>query len=166
MKRLLYLAKNEMDESRFAVVRQVLEGQCTGQGGEKITLGQHVSRSTRGFDAMSVVLTVIRHVLTSGVSTTMCENFFSTSKSIFSEHRRSVSHRRQANLIKLTFENGLSRKFKEEWKDLLLGVFSRLNERYIENVFMFWTARLVEEQLCIVEYGRGIFVVLAYCLYH
>ncbi|KAI2658679.1 Zinc finger MYM-type protein 1 [Labeo rohita] len=52
-----------------------------------------------------------------------------TEMNVFSEHRRSMLHRRKAHLIKLAFENDLSRKFREEWKELLLRSFHSSKRR-------------------------------------
>lgn len=128
VKPLLDLTNTEMIESQFTVARQFCQTLCTGQD-EKITLVKLLSNYSSVFQAMPGVLTALKHSLTFGASTAMCENSFSTLKNVFSEHRRSMLHRRKAHLIKLAFENDLSRKFREEWKELLLRRFHSSKRR-------------------------------------
>ncbi|RXN04563.1 zinc finger MYM-type 1-like protein [Labeo rohita] len=128
VKPLLDLTNTEMVESQFTVARQFWQTLCTDQD-EKMTLVKLLSNYSSVFQAMPVVLTALKHALTFGASTAMCENSFSTLKNVFSEHRRSMLHRRKAHLIKLAFENDLSRKFREEWKELLLRRFHSSKRR-------------------------------------
>ncbi|KAL0146682.1 hypothetical protein M9458_058022 [Cirrhinus mrigala] len=128
VKRLLDLTNTEMVESQFTVARQFWQTLCTDQD-EKMTLVKLLSNYSSVFQAMPVVLTALKHALTFGASTAMCENSFSTLKNAFSEHRRGMLHRRKAHLIKLAFENDLSRKFREEWKELLLRRFHSSKRR-------------------------------------
>ncbi|KAJ4923106.1 hypothetical protein JOQ06_021350 [Pogonophryne albipinna] len=49
-----------------------------------------------------------------------------------SEHRRSMSHTRKANLIQLGFEKDLTKKCKNEWKDMLLRRFHSSGKRRLQ----------------------------------
>ncbi|KAL0151861.1 hypothetical protein M9458_052862, partial [Cirrhinus mrigala] len=89
--------KNFLDAGKFTVARQFWQTLCTDQD-EKMTLVKLLSNYSSVFQAMPVVLTALKHALTFGASTAMCENSFST-----------MLHRRKAHLIKLAFENDLSR---------------------------------------------------------
>ncbi|CAL8385144.1 unnamed protein product [Arctogadus glacialis] len=59
----------------------------------------------------------------------MSEKSFSKLKNVFSEHRRSMLHRRKAQLIQLAFEKDLTHKFTSEWKDMLMRRFSSEKRR-------------------------------------
>ena len=59
----------------------------------------------------------------------MCEKSFSKVKNVFSEHRRSMLHRRKARLIQLASEKDLTHKFTSEWKDMLTRRFSSEKRR-------------------------------------
>lgn len=123
---LLDLTKTEMVESQFTVACQFWQTRSTGQD-ENLTLVKLFTNYSGVFQAMPVVLSALKHALTFGASTAMCENSFSTLKNVFSEHRRSMLHSRKAHLIQL--ENDLSRKFREEWKELLLRRFHSSKRR-------------------------------------
>ncbi len=119
---LLDLTNTEMIESQFSIARQFWQTFCTGQD-QKITLVKLLSNYSSVVQAMPGVLTGLKHKLTFGASTAMCENSFWTLNYVFSEHRRIMLHRWKAHLIKLAFENDHSRKLREEWKELLLRRF-------------------------------------------
>ncbi|CAL8337226.1 unnamed protein product [Boreogadus saida] len=128
VKPLLDLTQTEMDEAQFIVARQFVRN----QDGETLTLGQLVSKYKDVFSAMPLVLMAFKHALTFGASTALCENSFSTLKNVFSEHRRSMLHRRKENLIRLAFENDLSKKFEDEWKDRLPRRFHNTPHRRLQ----------------------------------
>lgn len=129
---LLDLTKTEMNKSQFIVARAFIlqdmqerqDNMQERQDKNKVTLAELVSEWSSVLKSMPVVMTAFKHALTFGASTAMCENSFSTLKNVFSEHRRSMLHTRKANLIQLAFENDLSVKFRDEWKELLLRRFS------------------------------------------
>lgn len=60
----------------------------------------------------------------------MCENSFSTLRSVFSDHRRAMLHGRKAQLVQLGFERDLTRKCTAEWKDTVLRRFSNNSRRF------------------------------------
>ena len=124
---LLDLTKTEMNEPQFIVARSFLLQDM--QGKNIVTLGQFVKEYSSILKPMPVVMTAFKHALTFGASTATCENSFSTLKNVFSDHRRSMLHSRKANLIQLAFENDLSVKFRDEWKELLLRRFSSTKRR-------------------------------------
>ncbi len=132
VKPLLDLTKTEMVEAQFTVAREFLKNRCTGLDEEKLTLSELVAKESRVFSAMPAVMTAFKHALTFGASTAMCENSFSTLKRVFTEHRRSMLHKRKAHLIQLAFENDLSRKFKDEWKEMLLRRFNSSGKRRLQ----------------------------------
>ncbi|KAL7401257.1 hypothetical protein ABVT39_025600 [Epinephelus coioides] len=132
VKPLLVLANTDMVEAQFTVAQQFLKNRCTGQDEEKVTLSQLVAEESRVFSTMPAVMTVFKHALTFGASTAMCENSFSTLKNVFTEHRRSMLHKRKAHLIQLAFENDLSRKFKDESKEMLLRRFHLSGKRRLQ----------------------------------
>ncbi len=128
VKLLLDLTNTEMIQSQFTVARQFWQTFCTGQN-EKITLVKLLSNYSSVFQAMPGVLTALKLAVTFGALTAMCKNSFSMLKNVFSEHTRSMLHRRKAHLINLAFENYLSRKFREEWKEFLLRRFHSSKRR-------------------------------------
>ncbi|CAL9701671.1 unnamed protein product [Knipowitschia caucasica] len=132
VKPLLDLTNTEIIEGQFTVARDYLKNRCTGQDEEKVTLSQLVAKEYMVLSAMPAVMTAFKHALTFGASTAMCENSFSTLKNVFTEHRRSMLHKRKAHLIQLAFENDLSRKFKDEWKEMLLRRFHSSEKRRLQ----------------------------------
>ena len=122
----------DMAEAQCTVAREFLKSRCTGQGEEKVALSHLVAKESRVLSAMPAVTTACKHALTFGASTATCENSFSTLKNIFTEHRRSMLRRQKAHLIQLAFENDLSRKFKDEWKEMLLRRFHSSGKRRLQ----------------------------------
>ncbi|KAK0131577.1 hypothetical protein N1851_033753 [Merluccius polli] len=132
VKPLLDLTNTDMVEAQFTVAREFFKSRCTGQGEEKVTLSHLVAKESTVLSAMPVVMTAFKHALTFWASTATCENSFSMLKNIFTEHRRSMLHRRKAHLIQLAFENDLSRNFKDEWKEMLLRRFHLSGKRRLQ----------------------------------
>ena len=122
-----------MNVHQFIVAREFFLQQLQQrQDKNQVTLGLFVSENDAVLKSMPVVMTAFKHALTFGASTAMCENSFSTLKNVFSEHRRSMLHERKANLIQLAFENDLSIKFRDEWKETLLRRFNAEKKRRLQ----------------------------------
>lgn len=103
-----------------------------GLNEEKVTLSQLVAKEYMVLSATIAVMTAFKHALTFRAPTAMCQNSFSMFKNVFSEHRRSMLHRGKAHLIQLAFENDLSRKFKDERKEMLLRRFHSSGKRRLQ----------------------------------
>lgn len=124
---LLVLPGTDVVESEYSVAHEFLVKKITDtpvrpEDG-KWTIANILSTFNCALQAMPTVLIAYTLALTLGASTAMCENSFSTLKSVFSEHWRSMLHRRKAQLIQLAFEKDLTHKFKSEWKDTLMRRF-------------------------------------------
>lgn len=125
---LLELVGADVVESEYTVAREFLVRKMTDtpvppEDG-KWTIANILSTFNSALQAMSTVVRAYKLALTLGASTAACENSFSTLKSVFSEHRRSMLHKRKAQLIQLGFEKDLTHRFKSEWKDALMRRFS------------------------------------------
>ncbi|KAJ4926893.1 hypothetical protein JOQ06_014637 [Pogonophryne albipinna] len=115
---LLDLTGTEMKEAEFAVARQFLQEEMS-QSDKNWTTQDILRRYCEPLAAMPTVLETLKLSLTFGASTATCENSFSTLKNVFSEHRRSMLHKRKACLIQIAVEKDLTKKFTGEWKKRL-----------------------------------------------
>ncbi|KAF4096007.1 hypothetical protein G5714_023610 [Onychostoma macrolepis] len=132
VKPLLDLTNTPIVESEYTVAHQFLSMQMKDSfpaDGGKRTMKKVLQHFQKPLEAMPSVMMVLKHALTFGASTALCENYFSTLKNVLTEHRLSMLHRRKANLIKLTFEKDLTKKFREEWKDIVLRRFHSVAQR-------------------------------------
>ena len=130
---LLELVGADVVDSEYTVAREFLVKKMTDtpvppEDG-KWTIANILSTFSCALQAMPTVVRAYKLALTLGASTAACENSFSTLKSVFSEHRRSMLQKRKAQLIQLAFEKDLTHKFKSEWKDALMRRFSREKRR-------------------------------------
>ena len=84
----------------FAVqfLRARMDDTSTPDGG-RWTMEKVLKYLHQPLEAMPSVITVLKHALTFGASTALCENSFSTLKNVFSDHRQSMLHKRKANLM-------------------------------------------------------------------
>ncbi|MGH0161481.1 UNVERIFIED_CONTAM: hypothetical protein FKN15_047137 [Acipenser sinensis] len=115
VKPLLDLISGDFVEAEFTVARQFLQTEIARSGEEKWTRQSILDRYSGPLTAMPTVMMALKLGLPFGASMATCENSFSTLKNIFSEHRRSMLHRRKAQLIQLAFERDLTSKFRGEW---------------------------------------------------
>ncbi|XP_045917077.1 uncharacterized protein LOC123978021 [Micropterus dolomieu] len=116
VKPLLDLTNTPIVESEYTVAHQFLSMQMKDSSpasGGKWTMKKLLQHFQKPLVAMPSVMTALKHALTFGASTALCEN--TTLKKILTEHRLSMLHRRKANLIKLAFEKDLTKKFRDEW---------------------------------------------------
>lgn len=123
---LLQLTNTTAVDTEYAVARQFLHARMkdtTPPDGGEWTTRKVLQHLHRPLEAMPSVITALKHALTFGASTALCENSFSTLKNVFTDHRQSMLHQRKANLIKLAFEKDLTKKFREEWRDMVLRRF-------------------------------------------
>uniref|UniRef100_A0A1A8I409 HAT C-terminal dimerisation domain-containing protein n=1 Tax=Nothobranchius kuhntae TaxID=321403 RepID=A0A1A8I409_NOTKU len=135
IKPLLALTGTTVNEAEFVVARQrILKHTETFSppNEEKWTIKTVLHHFHSSLEAMPSVITAYKAALTLGASTALCENSFSTLKNVFSEHRRSMLHTREACLIQLAFEKDLTRKCKTEWKDRLLRRFHSSGKRRLQ----------------------------------
>lgn len=128
LKPLLDLSHTEINDTQFIIAREFVRS----QGGEPMTISELVTKHRTVFTAMPQVFAAFKQAMTFGASTAMCENSFSTLKRVFSDHRRSMLHGRKANLIRLAFENDLTRKFNGEWREVLLRRFNAASNRRLQ----------------------------------
>ncbi|XP_063039724.1 uncharacterized protein LOC134434959 [Engraulis encrasicolus] len=123
---LLALSNTTAVDTEFTVAKQFLHGRMEDtsppDGGEW-TARKVLKHFHPALEAMPGVITALKHALTFGASTAVCENSFSTLKNVFTDHRQSMLHKRKANLIKLAFEKDLTKKFRDEWRDAVLRRF-------------------------------------------
>ena len=115
---LLVLAGTDVVESEYSVAHEFLLKKMTDtpvppEDG-KCTIANILSTFNCALQPMPTVVTAYTVALPLGASTAMCENSFSTLKSVFSEHQHSTLHRCKAQLIQLAFEKDLTHKFKLE----------------------------------------------------
>ncbi|KAK0146220.1 hypothetical protein N1851_014468 [Merluccius polli] len=99
-----------MKEAEFAVAQQFLQDEMA-QSNKNWTTQDILTRYCEPLAAMPTVLKTLKLSLTFGASTATCENSFSTLKNVFSEHRRSMLHKRKASLIQIAVEKDLTKKF-------------------------------------------------------
>ncbi|CAM4649961.1 unnamed protein product [Leuciscus chuanchicus] len=130
VKPLLDLTKTEIVDAEFTVARQFIRTETALSNMEKWTTLDVLKTFSGTLAAMPTVYVALRHGITFGASTATCENSFSTLTNVFTQHRRSMSHQRKAQLIHLAFERDLTAKFKEkEWHERLLRRFSAKSRR-------------------------------------
>ena len=125
---LLDLTGTEMKEAEFAVEQQFLQDEMA-KSNKNWTTQDILIRYCEPLAAMPTVLKTLKLSLTFGASTATCENSFSTLKNVFSEHRRSMLHKRKACLIQIAVEKDLTKKLTGEWKETLLRRFSTASRR-------------------------------------
>ncbi|KAJ0066809.1 hypothetical protein NL108_002860, partial [Boleophthalmus pectinirostris] len=131
VRHILDLSQSTVTDAEFEVAKEFLMSQKQATGGNW-TIQHIISTFHIQLSAMPSVLTAFKHALTFGASTAMCENSFSTMRSVFSEHRRTMLHERKARLVQLAFEKDLTRKCANEWKDKVLRRFSTMPSRRLQ----------------------------------
>ncbi|KAL3057276.1 hypothetical protein OYC64_007704 [Pagothenia borchgrevinki] len=132
---LLKLTGTTLVDAEFIVAKKLIlkhVDSFTPPEDGKWTLKKVLGHLHTTLEAMPSVLTAFKVSLTFGASIVLCENSFSILKNVFSEHRRSMSHTRKANLIQLGFEKDLTKKCKNEWKDMLLRRFHSSGKRRLQ----------------------------------
>ncbi|CAL8326461.1 unnamed protein product [Arctogadus glacialis] len=117
-----------MKEAEFAVAQQFLQDEMA-KSNKNWTTQDILIRYCEPLAAMPTVLKTLKLSLTFGASTATCENSFSTLKNVFSEHGRSMLHKRKACLIQIAVEKDLTKKLTGEWKETLLRRFSTASRR-------------------------------------
>lgn len=122
-------------DAEYAVARHFLrtqmEGSTPAEDG-KWTLKTLLTTFHKTLEAMPSVMVAFKSALTFGASTATCENSFSALKNVFTDHQRSMLHRRKAHLIQLGFEKDLTKKCRDEWKDHLLSRFHSTGKRRLQ----------------------------------
>nr|XP_014352814.1 PREDICTED: uncharacterized protein LOC106706406 [Latimeria chalumnae] len=118
------LTNTEIVESEFLVARQFLQTQMDSSTIETWATQTLLKTFHRALEAVPSVITAMKHALTFGASTAMCENSFSTLSNVLTIHRRSMLHGRKAQLIHLAFEANLTCKFCDEWKETMMRKFN------------------------------------------
>ncbi|ROL51391.1 hypothetical protein DPX16_22487 [Anabarilius grahami] len=130
VKPLLDLTKTETVDAEFTVARRFIRAEITLSNRDKWTTLDVLQNFSGALSAMPTVYIALRLRITFGAFTAICENSFSILNNVFTQHRRSMSHQRKAQLIQLAFECDLTAKFKEkEWHDRLLRRFSAKSKR-------------------------------------
>lgn len=128
LKPLLDLSGTEINEKQFIVACEFVRS----QGGESMTISELVTKHRTVFSTAMPGLCGLQTSNDIWASTAMCENSFSTLKRVFSDHRRSMLHGQKANLIRLAFENDLTKKFNGEWREVLLRRFNAASKRRLQ----------------------------------
>ncbi|ROI93613.1 hypothetical protein DPX16_3283 [Anabarilius grahami] len=101
VKPLLDLTNTPIVESEYTVAHQFLSVQMKDSfpaDGGKWTMKKVPQHFQKPLKAMPSVMTALKHALTFGASTALCENSFST-LNVLTEHCFSMFHRRKANLV-------------------------------------------------------------------
>ncbi|KAI9546575.1 hypothetical protein NQZ68_025737 [Dissostichus eleginoides] len=127
---LLELTKTTLVESEFAVARNFLQSEMARSTGDVWTPTSILQRFSRPLAAMPTVLTALKHGVTFGASSAICESTFSTLTNVFSQHRRSMLHPRKACMIQLACEADLTKQFREtDWKERIFRKFNKQTRR-------------------------------------
>lgn len=130
IKHIMDLTNSTIVEEEYVVAKKFIRTQMDGETIDgKWTIKRLLSLHHKTLEAMPSVLIALKHGLTFGASTAMCENSFSTLKNVFTDHRRAMLHTRKAQLVQLAFEKDLTRKCKNEWKDTVLRRFNTSTRR-------------------------------------
>ncbi|KAI2645227.1 Zinc finger MYM-type protein 1 [Labeo rohita] len=125
VKCIMDLTQSPICYAEFEVAKNFLRSQKESKTeGDNWTTKLILSKYHKALQTMPSVLTAFKHALTFGASTAMCENSFSSLRNVFSDHRRSMLHKRKAQLVQLAFERDLTRKCTTEWKDTVLRRFN------------------------------------------
>lgn len=128
VKPLLELTGTKLVDAEYTVARQFLrshmEGSSPPSADGKWTQKNLLTTCHKTLEALPSILMALKAALTFGASTATCENSFSALKNVFSKHRRSMLHLRKAQLIQLSLEKDLTKKFNVEWKERLLRRFN------------------------------------------
>ncbi|ROI52181.1 Zinc finger MYM-type protein 1 [Anabarilius grahami] len=96
---------------------------------QMMTTRRLLSEHHKVLEAMPSVLSALKLAVTFGASTAMCENSFSVLKNVFTDNRRAMNHTRKSQLVQLAFERDLTKKMRNEWKDLVLRKFNSSTRR-------------------------------------
>ena len=123
VKPILTLSSTEITEAVFVVARHFLKTNMTADN-ETWTISRIIQTFHSALEAMPSVMTAFKHALTFGASTAMCENSFSTLKSVLTDNRLSMLHHRKAHLVQLAFERDLPKRFTTEWKEAVMKRFN------------------------------------------
>ena len=129
---LLKLSNTFVVDTEYTVAYQFLRARMddtSPSDGGRWTMAKVLKYLHQPLEAMPSVITALKHALTFGASTALCENSFSTLKNVFSDHRQSMLHKRKANLILLAFEKDLTKKFRSKWRDIVLRRFHSVANR-------------------------------------
>lgn len=95
--------------AEFEVAKKFLRSQKESKTeGDNWTTKLILSKYHKALQTMPSILTAFKHALTFGASRAMCENSFSSLRNVFSDHRRSMLHKRKAQLVQLAFERELT----------------------------------------------------------
>ncbi|KAK0144461.1 Zinc finger MYM-type protein 1 [Merluccius polli] len=123
VKPILTLSSTEINEAEFVVARQFLKTNMTADD-ETWTISRIIKTFHSALEAMPSVMMAFKHALTFGASTAMCENSFSTLKSVLTDNRLSMLHQRKAHLVQLAFERDLTKRFTTEWMEAVMKRFN------------------------------------------
>ncbi|XP_073730590.1 uncharacterized protein [Misgurnus anguillicaudatus] len=130
VKHIMDLTQSPIVDAEFEVAKHFLRSQKESKTeGDNWTTKFVLSKYHTVLQTMPSVLTAFKHALTFGASTATCENSFSSLRNVFSDHRRSMLHKRKAQLVQLAFEMDLTRKCTTEWKDTVLRRFNNHTRR-------------------------------------
>ncbi|KAA0706406.1 hypothetical protein E1301_Tti023546 [Triplophysa tibetana] len=96
---------------------------------QMMTTRRLLSEHHKVLEAMPSVLSALKLAVTFGASTAMCENSFAVLKNVFTDNRRAMNHTRKSQLVQLAIERNLTKKMRNEWKDLVLRKFNSSTRR-------------------------------------
>lgn len=127
---LMELVKHPINEAEFVVAKQyIMKLKEKLSDDEHLTLASILLEHYDILKAMPSVLLAMKLSLTFGSSTAICENSFSTLKNVFTSSRRSMHHTRKCQLVQLAFEQDLTAKLKDEWKERVFRKFHNESRR-------------------------------------
>uniref|UniRef100_A0A671QMD9 DUF4371 domain-containing protein n=1 Tax=Sinocyclocheilus anshuiensis TaxID=1608454 RepID=A0A671QMD9_9TELE len=126
---IMNLTNSTIVETECIVAKQFISRIKTEESQQMMTIRRLLTEQHKVLEAMPSVLSALKLAVTFGASTAMCENSFSVLKNVFTDNRRAMNHTRKAQLVHLAFERDLTKKLRNEWKDLLMRKFNTSTRR-------------------------------------
>ncbi|KAK9967816.1 hypothetical protein ABG768_002182 [Culter alburnus] len=129
IKPIMDLTNSTIVETECIVAKQYISRIKEEESQQMMTTRRLLSEHHKVLEAMPSVLSALKLAVTFGASTAMCENSFSVLKNVFTDNRRAMNHTRKSQLVQLAFERDLTKKMRNEWKDLVLRKFNSSTRR-------------------------------------
>ncbi|CAM4655053.1 unnamed protein product [Leuciscus chuanchicus] len=129
IKAIMDLTNSTIVETECIVAKQYISRIKEEESQQMMTTRRLLSEHHKVLEAMPSVLSALKLAVTFGASTAMCENSFSVLKNVFTDNRRAMNHTRKSQLVQLAFERDLTKKMRNEWKDLVLRKFNSSTRR-------------------------------------
>ncbi|KAA0706263.1 hypothetical protein E1301_Tti016242 [Triplophysa tibetana] len=126
---IMDLTNSTIVETECIVAKQYISRIKEEESQQMMTTRRLLSEHHKVLEAMPSVLSALKLAVTFGASTAMCENSFAVLKNVFTDNRRAMNHTRKSQLVQLAFERDLTKKMRNEWKDLVLRKFNSSTRR-------------------------------------